>query len=198
MKNISANGPALLAPRGNWLNRHNPISASDANRHVVGVTIPEALLAEQVISIGGSHAKVAADWTLPHEGLFAAVHESAHVQVFGCRNAETIHALRRPASEKRQGTKSRLGGAEGAAVSMAIWPRLGARRGWGEAVDAIALRQGVGAGARVTPRVALSATRLAVRQRANLAGRREHGRCRPIDSENGGYRCGGGSAVTAS
>ncbi len=29
------------------------------------------------------------------------------VQVFGCRNAETIRALGRPASEKRQGTKSR-------------------------------------------------------------------------------------------
>ena len=29
------------------------------------------------------------------------------MQVFGCRHAETIHALWRPASEKRQGTKSR-------------------------------------------------------------------------------------------
>jgi len=29
------------------------------------------------------------------------------VQVFGCRHDEAIHALRRPASEKRQGTKSR-------------------------------------------------------------------------------------------
>jgi len=32
---------------------------------------------------------------------------STHVQVFGCRHDEAIHALRRPASEKRQGTKSR-------------------------------------------------------------------------------------------
>jgi hypothetical protein len=32
---------------------------------------------------------------------------SVHVQVFGCRHDEAIHALRRPASEKRQGTKSR-------------------------------------------------------------------------------------------
>src|SRR6266851_6833698 len=29
------------------------------------------------------------------------------VQAFGCRHDEAIHALRRPASEKRQGTKSR-------------------------------------------------------------------------------------------
>ncbi len=29
------------------------------------------------------------------------------VQVFGCRHDEAIHTLRRPASEKRQGTKSR-------------------------------------------------------------------------------------------
>src|SRR5450432_2061040 len=39
--------------------------------------------------------------------LFAAMHESGCVQVFGCRHDEAIHALRRPASEKRQGTKSR-------------------------------------------------------------------------------------------
>jgi hypothetical protein len=32
---------------------------------------------------------------------------SVHVQVFGCRHDEAIHALRWPASEKRQGTKSR-------------------------------------------------------------------------------------------
>jgi hypothetical protein len=32
---------------------------------------------------------------------------AGYVQVFGRRNAEPIHALRRPASEKRQGTKSR-------------------------------------------------------------------------------------------
>ena len=33
--------------------------------------------------------------------------ESPSVQVFGCRHDDAIHALRRPASEKRQGTKSR-------------------------------------------------------------------------------------------
>src|SRR5450432_3400558 len=32
---------------------------------------------------------------------------SAVVQVFGCRHAETIPTLGQPASEKRQGTKSR-------------------------------------------------------------------------------------------
>jgi hypothetical protein len=31
---------------------------------------------------------------------------SEFVQVFGCRHNEAIHALRRPASKKRQGTKS--------------------------------------------------------------------------------------------
>jgi hypothetical protein len=39
--------------------------------------------------------------------VYAALHESAPVQVFGCRHDDAIHALRRPASEKRQGTKSR-------------------------------------------------------------------------------------------
>jgi len=38
---------------------------------------------------------------------FAAVHESAVVQVFGRRQRRSSHTLRRPASEKRQGTKSR-------------------------------------------------------------------------------------------
>src|SRR6267154_5086072 len=32
---------------------------------------------------------------------------SASVKVFGCRHDDAIHALLRPASEKRQGTKSR-------------------------------------------------------------------------------------------
>jgi len=36
---------------------------------------------------------------------------SVFVQVFGCRHDEAIHAVRRPASEKRQGTKSRESGA---------------------------------------------------------------------------------------
>jgi len=37
---------------------------------------------------------------------FAAVHESGCVQVFGRRHDEPFHALWRPASKKRQGTKS--------------------------------------------------------------------------------------------
>ena len=40
---------------------------------------------------------------------------SENVQVFGRREDETIHALRRPASEKRQGTKSREVSSSGAA-----------------------------------------------------------------------------------
>ena len=43
----------------------------------------------------------------PGKRFFAAVHESGDVQVFGRRHDGTMHALRRPASEKRQGTKSR-------------------------------------------------------------------------------------------
>jgi hypothetical protein len=37
---------------------------------------------------------------------------TAHGADFGCRNAETINALERPASEKRQGTKSQGVGAD--------------------------------------------------------------------------------------
>ena len=46
--------------------------------------------------------------------------KTAHVQVFGCRHDDAIHALRRPASEKRQGTKSREVGTGGAAGAMEI------------------------------------------------------------------------------
>jgi hypothetical protein len=45
----------------------------------------------------------------PSAGPGAEAHRdrmSGPVQVFGCRHDEAIHALRRPASEKRQGTKS--------------------------------------------------------------------------------------------
>src|SRR5271163_4034035 len=40
-------------------------------------------------------------------GVLPGYQWSAIVEVFGCRHAETIPTLRRPASEKRQGTKSR-------------------------------------------------------------------------------------------
>jgi hypothetical protein len=43
---------------------------------------------------------------------------SAHVQVFGRRDDYTIKALLRPASEKRQGTKSRE---VGGAVQRTLW-----------------------------------------------------------------------------
>ena len=39
--------------------------------------------------------------------IFFAARETASVQVFRCRHCKTIHALGRPASEKRQGRKSR-------------------------------------------------------------------------------------------
>ena len=52
--------------------------------------------------------------------LITAAQESVRVQVFGCRHDEAIHALRRPASEKRQGTKSREVAGGGAAGAMEI------------------------------------------------------------------------------
>jgi hypothetical protein len=45
---------------------------------------------------------------------------SAFVQVFGRRHEEAIHALQRPASEKRQSTKSREVGHWLAASAMEI------------------------------------------------------------------------------
>jgi hypothetical protein len=52
---------------------------------------------------------------------FFAAREAGFVQVFGCRREGPIHPLRRPASEKRQGTKSRLVGHWLAASAMGIW-----------------------------------------------------------------------------
>ena len=48
---------------------------------------------------------------------------AAHVQVFGRRHDESMGALKRPATEKRQGTKSRWGMRGGAASTMGIWSR---------------------------------------------------------------------------
>jgi hypothetical protein len=49
---------------------------------------------------------------------------SLNVQVFGRRHDESMGALKRPATEKRQGTKSRWGMCGGAASTMGIWSRL--------------------------------------------------------------------------
>jgi hypothetical protein len=43
-------------------------------------------------------------------------------QVFGRRDHGTLHTTRWPASEKRQGTKSRVGDGSGAAGAMGISP----------------------------------------------------------------------------
>jgi hypothetical protein len=43
------------------------------------------------------------------------------VQVFGCRHDESMGVLKRSATEKRQGTKSRWGMCGAAASTMGIW-----------------------------------------------------------------------------
>ena len=45
---------------------------------------------------------------------------TASVQVFGRRHDDAVHAPLRPASEKRQGTKSRAVGTDDAACAMGI------------------------------------------------------------------------------
>jgi hypothetical protein len=65
--------------------------------------------------------------------LFAALHASGCVQVFGRRNCETIPALLQPAIEKRQGTKSRwvgqrlCSGLYGDLATASDWARLHGR-----------------------------------------------------------------------
>jgi hypothetical protein len=53
---------------------------------------------------------------------------SMAVQVFGCRDAEPIHARRRPASEKRQGTKSRWVGWRGRGLYGELRAASGSKR----------------------------------------------------------------------
>jgi hypothetical protein len=48
---------------------------------------------------------------------------SVFLQVFDRRHDESMGALKRPATEKRQGTKSRWGMCGGAASTMGIWSR---------------------------------------------------------------------------
>jgi len=124
---------------------------------------------------------------------------AATVQVFGRRDAEAVEALGRPASEKRQGTKSRgVWGSDGAAGAMGIWPRRECRGGRSEAVDPIALRRSVGMRAGVSKRIAGCTGRFAVRRRADLSDRGKRGRCRPRAGRNGGSPCRGGTTVTGS
>ena len=59
--------------------------------------------------------------------FFAAVHESPPVQVFGRRQRRSDDTLWRPASEKRQGTKSREGRSVGACRKLSYGDLSGER-----------------------------------------------------------------------
>ena len=65
---------------------------------------------------------------LPKDGVFISALGRASVSDRHARFSDAgmtrwIHGLWRPASEKRQGTKSREVGGGGAADAMGIWPR---------------------------------------------------------------------------
>src|SRR4030081_2381487 len=94
---------------------------------------------------------------------------STHVQVFGRRDDEAIHAHLRPASEKRQGRKSREVGSGGAAGAMGLLPRARAREGWSGAVAANGFPPSMGGCVGVNERSARGATRLVARLVVNPA-----------------------------
>jgi len=137
----------------------------------------------------------------PSAGPGAEAHRdrmSGPVQVFGCRHAETIPTLGQPASEKRQGRKSRGVGHQRCSGAMGIWRR---RECWGscvDAVDRIALARILGVRAGANERIARCSTGFAVRSRGNLADRSKRVWCRARAGQNGALRCGAGSAMTAS
>ena len=66
---------------------------------------------------------MAAPTSMRREVSLANSEPSTHVQVFGRRYDEAVHALKRPAIEKRQGTKSRWRIDGGPASAMGIWSR---------------------------------------------------------------------------
>jgi hypothetical protein len=100
---------------------------------------------------------------------------SVPVQVFGCRHAETIPTPGQPASEKRQGTKSRGVGTDSAAGAMGIWRRGECWGSWADAGDRIVLARILGVGTGANERIARCSTGFAVRSRASLADRRKRG-----------------------
>jgi hypothetical protein len=53
--------------------------------------------------------------------------EDGNILIYSARDGGAIHALQWPASEKRQGTKSRAVGGSSAAGAMGIWPRAQVR-----------------------------------------------------------------------
>src|SRR5260370_9075495 len=109
-----------------------------------------------LISQGGRYPKIGASF--PDRG-YAGM--TALVQVFGRRDDEAIHAHLRPASEKRQGTKSREVGSGGAAGAMGILPRARAPEGWSGAVAGYGVPPSMDAGFRVNHRSAPGAARAA-------------------------------------
>src|SRR6266702_3819583 len=95
---------------------------------------------------------------------------SARVQVFGRRDDEAIHALMRPATEKRQGTKSR---------------EVGQRRCSGCYGDYTVALQGVGARSRSRSSVAICScisASLAISRVISLASRGGNGHPSPVTS----------------
>jgi hypothetical protein len=65
---------------------------------------------------------------MPESGTYGSVRAAGNSRPYReCRDGGTIHALRWPASEKRQGTKSRDVGGSSAAGAMGIWPRAQVR-----------------------------------------------------------------------
>ena len=68
--------------------------------------------------------------------------EDGNILIYSARHPHANHALRRPASEKRQGTKSRWGNVGGAAT-MGISPRARASMWWNVAATWAILPRGM-------------------------------------------------------
>jgi hypothetical protein len=109
------------------------------------------------------------------------------------------HALRRPASEKRQGTKSRwVGHPVDAAGAMGIWAGGACQGDVKAAVRVIGVGQTMFVASTLKARPVGCAGGFGVGLRAGVAQRCKRERCRPSASRNGGCRCGGGSMARGS
>ena len=117
-----------------WLRRFDGTAVAVSDQEILAAAKAlgclEGIFVEPsaAVSVAASHKLLACGRLLSQDKIVAVT--TGHVQVFGRRDDERRLALRRPASKKRQGTKSRE-----------VWRRLGGER-YGDLILAPAMMVG--------------------------------------------------------
>ena len=103
----STSSPALSGRATKTMRESMPAAASPSSAFRRKSSVPEVQIMAMIVASFMRHPIDRRFLFCPGLNFRAEVVISGSVEVFGCRHAETIPTLRRPASEKRQGTKSR-------------------------------------------------------------------------------------------